>query len=215
MKTVLINCSPKGNAQNCNTKIICEAFVRGMQSPCDILCIAGSDTHELVRMIEGYDAVIYVLPLYIHGMPGIMMELIQHLRPSMGDGKAMGFIIQAGFIETQQHKYIEPYFASLTRRLNYNYLGTVSKGEAAGIYMFPWLFKKVLRRFSRLGSRYEQLWCFDQTIISALEKPYELSRFKVGILQFLCESGLNDIGWHHELKKNNAYDKRLDRPFFF
>ncbi len=107
----------------------------------------------------------------------------------MGDGKVMGFIIQAGFIETQQHKYIEPYFASLTRRLNYNYLGTVSKGEAAGIYMFPWLFKNVLRQFSRLGSRYEQLRCFEQTITSALENLMNFQDSKWVYFSFFVNPG--------------------------
>lgn len=52
---------------------------------------------ELARYVEEYETVIFILPLYIHAMPEIMMEFIQHLKPSSVNGKSLGFIIQAGF----------------------------------------------------------------------------------------------------------------------
>lgn len=215
MRTVVINCSPKGIAQNSNSRIICEEFTRGMKSPCEIKCIANCEMEDLARYVEEYETVIFVLPLYIHAMPGIMMEFIQHLRPSSVNGKSLGFIIQAGFIETQQHKYVERYFASLAEQLNYNYLGTVSKGEAAAIYMFPKMFKKVLAKFNDLGRIYQQTHAFDNNIKQELGKPYELTKLQSHVFQFFCNIGLNNLGWHRTLKKNNAYDKRLDRPFLY
>lgn len=213
MKTIILNGSPKGNAQNSNTRIISEEFVRNMKTPCEIKCIADSDLEELAQYIERFDTVIIIMPLYIHAMPGIMMNFIEHLRPAAIQGKSLGFIIQAGFIETAQAKYVEHYFKSLAKQLNYNYLGTVSKGEAAAIYMFPKMFRKVLKRINDLGSIYEETHAFDHKIVKMLGKPYELSRFKAWILQLFCDIGLNNLGWHKVLKQNNAFDKRLDRPF--
>ncbi|HCL02839.1 MAG TPA: NAD(P)H dehydrogenase [Lachnoclostridium phytofermentans] len=213
MKTIIINGSPKGNARNSNTRIISEEFVRGMKTPCDIKCIANSDLEELAHHIEKYDTVIIILPLYIHAMPGIMMNFIEHLKPASIQGKYLGFIIQAGFVETAQEKYVERYFASLAKQLNYNYLGTVSKGEAAGIYMFPKMFKKVLKKINDLGKIYEETHAFDQNIIEELGKPYELSKIQTFLFQLLCDLGLNNVGWHKMLRQNHAFDKRLDRPF--
>jgi multimeric flavodoxin WrbA len=145
MKTIIINGSPKGNAQNSNSRIFCEEFVRNMKSPCEIRSISNSDSDDLANYIEKFDSVIFILPLYIHSMPGIMMDFIEHLKPAAAPGKSIGFIIQAGFVETALEKYVTRYFESLTKQLGYQYIGSVSKAEAAGIYMFPKMFKKVLR----------------------------------------------------------------------
>lgn len=213
MNTIIINGSPKGNGQNSNTRIICEEFAGGMKIPCEIKCIANSNIEELAHYVEKYDTVIIILPLYIHAMPGILMKFIEHLRPSPVQGRSLGFIIQAGFIETAQEKYVERYFASLAKQLKYNYLGTVSKGEAAAIYMFPKMFKKVLKKINELGKIYEETHTFDSKITKELGKPYQLSKFQTSLFQFFCNIGLNNIGWHRVLKQNNAFDKRLDTPF--
>lgn len=213
MKTIIINGSPKGNTQKSNTRIICREFVRNMKSPCKIKCICNSDSLELARYVEEFDTIIIVMPLYIHAMPGSLMEFIECLTPSTVEGRSLGFIIQAGFIETEQEKYVERYFEVLSKHLNYKYLGTVSKGEAAGIYMFPKMFKKVLKRFNELGRIYEETHTFDKKIVEQLGKPYRLSKSQIKLNQFLCDTGLNNIGWHRVLKRNNAFNKRLDRPY--
>lgn len=213
MKTLIINGSPKGNTKNSNSRIICEEFVRNMKAPCDIRSITGSDLKELADDMSEYDHIIFVLPLYIHAMPGSMMNFLEQLEPTPVQGKSMGFIIQAGFTETAQEKYVERYFASLTKQLNYDYLGTVSKGEAAGIYMFPKMFKKVFRKFNELGRIYEETHAFSPELTKEIGKPYTLSKTQATVYQFLCDIGLNNIGWHKVLRQNNALDKRLDRPF--
>ncbi len=213
MKTIILNGSPKGSSTNSNSRIFTEQFVKEMKNPCEIRCIAGSDPEELARYITCFDAVIIVLPLYIHAMPGIVMKFIEKMKPAAVDGKYLGFIVQAGFIESAQHKYLEPYFAYLAGQLNYGYLGTVSKGEAAGIYMYPKMFKKVLRSISELGLAYENTHAFDPEITARLSKPYELSPFQLKLLKVVDKLGLSNIGWHKVLKKNSALDLRLDRPF--
>lgn len=213
MNTIILNGSPKGNSANSNSRIFAEEFVRNMKKPCEIKCIANSDYEELAKYAQGFDAIIIILPLYIHAMPGIVMKFIEKLTPAAAEGKHIGFIIQAGFIETSQEKYVERYFADLARQLNYNYLGTVSKGEAAGIYMYPKMFKKVLKLVADLGTAYEETNAFDKDIANKLGKPYELSKSMLRLLRLVSKLGLANIGWHKFLKKNKAMDKRLDRPF--
>jgi len=184
-----------------------------MQNPCEIKSIAGNDPKELARYVAGFDALIIILPLYIHAMPGIVMKFIEELEPAPSEGKYLGFILQAGFMETAQHKYVQPYFRHLAEQLNYTYLGTVSKGEAAGIYMYPKMFKKVLKLVSELGAAYESTQAFDDTIVKKLSKPYELSQFQLRLLKVVDIVGLSNIGWHKVLKQNNAFEQRLDKPF--
>lgn len=213
MNTIILNGSPKGNSSNSNSKIFAEQFVSKMKNPCEIRCIANSDPEELAKYVKDFDAIIIIMPLYIHAMPGIVMKFIEKLEPAETEGKNLGFIIQAGFIETSQERFVERYFADLARRLNYNYLGTVSKGEAAGIYMYPKMFKKVLKAVADLGAAYEESHAFDKEIAKTLGKPYDLSKSMLRLLRLVSKLGLANIGWHKFLKKNNAMDKRLDTPF--
>jgi len=205
--------SPKGNSVNSNSQIFAEEFVRNMKNPCEIKCIAKADPEELARYVVGFDAIIIILPLYIHAMPGIVMKFIECFKPATTEGKCIGFIIQAGFIETAQERFVERYFADLARQLNYSYLGTVSKGEAAGIYMYPKMFKKVLKLVADLGMVYEDTISFDKDIVKKMGKPYELTKSLLWILEAVNKVGLSNVFWHRELKKNNAFDKRVDRPF--
>jgi hypothetical protein len=213
MKTLILNGSPKGNSSNSNSYIFAQEFVRNMKNPCEIRCIAKSDPVELAEYVKTFDTVIFIMPLYIHAMPGIVMKFIEKLEPADTSGKSIGFIIQAGFIETAQERFVERYFADLARRLNYNYLGAVSKGEAAGIYMYPKMFKKVLKLVADLGEVYENTYAFDADIVKKLGKPYELSKSMLRILAVVKKLGLDNIGWHKFLRKNKALHMRLDRPF--
>jgi len=213
MNTIILNGSPKGNSKKCNSRIFAEEFVRDMKNPCEIKCIVNNDPRDLAPFAEGFDTIIIILPLYIHAMPGIVMKFIEMLEPAIRKDQSIGFIVQAGFVETAQHRFVEAYFADLAKQLNRNYLGTVSKGEAAGVYMYPKMFKKLFQSLNELGKAYEDTHVFDPEIVQKLAKPYEISAFMLSLLNLVNKLGLSNVGWHRELKKNNAMAKRLDRPF--
>ena len=213
MSVIILNGSPKGNSKNSNSRIFAETFVKDMDDPYEIRCLFGSDYDELARYIAGFDTVLFILPLYIHAMPGVMMKFIEVMQPAASPGKKIGFIVQAGFMETAQHRYLQRYFEDLARQLNYTYLGTVSKGEAAGLYMYPKMFKKVLARVAELGKAFEATGAFDEDLVRRLAQPYELSRFQLALLAVVDKVGLSNIGWHKVLRSNNALEQRLDTPF--
>ena len=213
MKTLILNGSPKGNSKNSNSQIFAEEFIRSMKNPCEIKCIAKEDAKELSQYVKNNDVLIFILPLYIHAMPGIVMKFIEELEPAATEGKYMGFIIQAGFMETAQERFVEKYFQNLANQLNYYYLGTVSKGEAAGAYMFPKMFKKVFKLLNELGAEYEKSNSFNKDIVEKLGAPYELTKTQLRVLNLTCKLGLDQVGWNKFLRDNNALDKKLDRPF--
>jgi len=213
MNTIILNGSPKVNPKESNSRIFADEFVRNMEKPCEIKRIAAEDPEDLAEYVNKFDTIIFIMPLYIHAMPGMVMKFIEKLKPAEVPGKSMGFIIQAGFMETAQERYVERYLKSLASRLNYRYLGTVSKGEAAGTYMYPKMFKKVLKSVSDLGAAYEKNHAFDEEIVKKLGTPYELSKSTLRLLRLVEILRLNNIGWHKKLKENNAFDKRLDTPY--
>lgn len=212
MKTLILNGSPKGNSQTSNSRIFAEEFVRNMDNLCEIKCIVRSNLEELARYAQNFDTLILIMPLYIHAMPGIVMKFIEKLKP-VSEGKSIGFIVQAGFIETQQHQYLEAYLKDLSQELNYHYLGTVSKGQAAAIYMYPKMFKKILKDLNDLGEAFEKTHTFDPEILKKLGTPSEISKGQLRLLRFMDKISLSNIFWHRELKKNNGFEQRLDRPY--
>lgn len=47
------------------------------------------------------------------------MKFIEKLEPPASKSKYIGFIIQAGFMETSQERFVERYFEDLAIRLGY------------------------------------------------------------------------------------------------
>lgn len=209
---LILNGSPKGMSEKCNSLIYARHFNAAMSHPCDIQAIAGSDLQELAQTASAYDTIIFIFPLYIHAMPGIVKDFMEVLQPA-APGQALGFIVQAGFIESAQHRFLEPYLEHFTEKMGYRYLGTVSKGESAGVYMYPKMFKRLLKRITELGAAFEKSGAFDPALVEALAKPYELSVKQLRILRLVDKLGLANLGWHSVLRKNKAMPHRLDKPF--
>lgn len=213
MKTVIINGSPKG--KNGNTEIFIQEFMKGMKVPCEIRYAVKESSQQLAEELKEFDRVIVAMPLYIHAMPGIMMKLFELMEPGPNEGKSMGFIIQSGFIESKQSKYLEQYLSGLTRRLNYDYLGAVIKGGSAGIYMMPEsMNKKLFMRLQRLGEHFGEKGSFHQEVVKEMASPEMLTKGKSRLYQFFYKVGLGDsIFWRMQLKQNQAWDRRFDQPF--
>ena len=213
MRTLIINGSPK--AENGNTEIFIKKFVKEMKAPYKTCYASKEDGLQIAKYMKEFDTIIVAMPLYIHAMPGIVMKLIECMEPAANAGKTMGFIVQSGFMESAQTKYLERYLATLTKNLNYTYLGTVIKGGAAGTYMMPEkMNKRLFKQLGMLGQHFDINGSFHIGIVKELAKPNELSKGKSRLLQFLNGRGLGDsMFWNMMLKKNRCFEKRFEKPF--
>ncbi|ADY11992.1 hypothetical protein [Sphaerochaeta globosa] len=213
MSTIIINGSPK--AKHGNTEVIINQFMKDMKVPCEVCYAANKDYRKLAGYLHQSDTVLFVMPLYIHAMPGIVMKLIECMESAPVPGKAMGFIVQSGFMESAQSAYLERYLSTIARDLKYTYLGTVIRGGSAGISMMPEsMNKKLFIQLNQLGSYFESNGSFDQKIAKELGKIQALSKGKCFLFEALGKLGLSDgIFWNGMLKNNKAFDKRFDKPF--
>lgn len=213
MSTIILNGSPKGNTVRSASYFVAKAFVSKMKKPCEIISIAKTDCNEIIDTISDYDNIIIIMPNYVHAMPGIVMKLFERFPIVKNDTKSIGFVVQAGYTEGIEEEIISRYLEQFAKKHGYKYLGTVIKGEAAGIAIFPDKFKKLAGKFADFGLLYESTGCFDKNYMKDFAKPYQLSKsLKLGI-NFLHKTGIGNLGWHIMLKKHNAYEKRLDRPY--
>ena len=156
-------------------------------------------------------AVIFVLPLYVHAMPSHVMAFIEMLQPSKG---SLGFIVQQGFPESSQSYFLEAYFENLTQRLQRDYLGTAIKGGVEGFQLQPAKEQaKILAPFVELvGSVLENGHMSAPILVKLADKGY-LSKGMLFMFRLLAPTGLINSTWDRQLKQNNAFDQRFDKPY--
>lgn len=213
MKTIILNGSPKGNVEKCASNFLAKAFVRQMREPVEIIPLAGSDFDLVDSKVAQADCILFFFPNYVHAMPGLMKKYMEKMPDAVGGDQALGFVVQAGYMETVEEAILLRYLEVFARQKGYRYLGSVAKGEAAGIGIFPEKFGKLADKFAVFGADFEAKGQFDPSFVKQFAKPYKLSRPLAGMITFLNVVGLGNLGWNIFLKKHNAYEKRYDRPY--
>jgi NAD(P)H-dependent FMN reductase len=219
MKLALFNGSPRGKGSN--TKILLDHFIRGFtetkENKVELAYLVKVDEmEEFIEMFQEADQVIVAFPLYTDAMPAIVKHFIENLEPLCEEeiNPEIGFIVQSGFQETIHSRYVEKYLERLAQRLGCKYLGTVIKGGVEGIQMKPpWMTKKLFDSFYRLGLHFGKTGTFDQDIIQSLANRERISGFRRAVFRLLAITGLTNFYWNTQLKKNNAFEKRFDKPY--
>jgi NAD(P)H-dependent FMN reductase len=219
MKLALFNGSPRGKGSN--TKILLEHFTRGFTETEEnkvetAYLVKVDEMEELIEMFQDAERVILAFPLYTDAMPGIVKHYIDNLEILCGkeNNPEIGFIVQSGFPEAHHSRFVEKYLEKLARRLKCKYLGTVIKGGVEGIQIQPpRMTKNLFDSFYRLGLQFGKTGVFDEGIVRSLAKRERLSPFYRFIFRTLALTGITNYYWNTQLKKNNAYGKRFDRPF--
>lgn len=211
MSTIILIGSPKGNMESSGSYFLAQAFNSKLKEPCEIRSIIKENRQELIERISQFDNIILITPNYIHSIPGTTLDFLYQLPPAKGK-QALGFIIQAGYPESSESEIMCRFFKKLTERLGYSYLGSIAKGECAGIAIMPDKFGKMAEQFAAFGALFEQKNCFDKTYCEEFAKPYTLSKSQMFLMNLSSPIG-NALGWHKIMKQNNAYQNRKDMPF--
>lgn len=218
MKLVIFNGSPRNKKSN--SKILIEHFLSGynkiISEPIPIHYLANSKQKEDQKEIfRNSEIVIIVFPLYTDCMPGIVKDFFESIvELKLTTSKKIGFVVQSGFPEAIHSIYIERYLKKLTKRLKCEYLGTIIKGGIEGIQIMPpSMTKKLFGRFVDLGEYFAKNKVFSTEIQETLRKPFKLSLMRRFLFSLISKTGLTNFYWNSNLKRNNAFSKRYDKPF--
>lgn len=225
MRLALYNGSPRG--KNGNTAILLEQFTTGYMAAkdntCELMYLAQVKDHRaFAEKFRNVQAAIIAFPLYGDSMPAIVKDFIETLGATLLTGKArkastlpaLGFIVQSGFPEAIQSRYVEKYCEKLARRLGTKYIGTVVRGGVEGIQVKPlFLNRRLFVAFRNLGRHFGVTKEFHPIIIKKLAGKEKMSAFGRVMFHFLKMTGLADMYWKMMLKKHGAYDQRFDRPY--
>jgi NAD(P)H-dependent FMN reductase len=218
MKLAIFNGSPR--RKNSNSTILLDRFINGFNRISDYLPTIHyvADTKLMNDNLEAFDSAEYVLiifPLYTDCMPGVVKEFFEKIcERKMYQSKKIGFIVQSGFPEIIHSVWVEKYLQKLVNRLNCDYLGTVIKGGVEGIKIMPPIMtKKLYKNFEMLGEYFANHQEFSPKIKAKLAKPYKMSYVRISFFKLFKSLGFTNFYWNMNLKKNEAFEKRYDRPY--
>ena len=217
MKLAIFNGSPK--AKNSASKILSDSFVKGFAASSneefDIFYLSTTEKFsEYKKIFCEADMILFVFPLYIDAMPGIVKLFFETLEDTNAENKKIGFIVHSGFPESVHSIYLEKYLERFVDIINGEYIGTVIKGGTGSLVSTPEKGKnKVLSQFYELGYNFGVTNKFDEKISKKLAEPIKFSNFMMLILKFLNLIGIFSIYWNKTLKTNKVYEKRFDSPY--
>lgn len=217
MKILIVNGSPRYKKSNSN--VLVQHFIQGIENSKttnEIHCLFlqnKTDFDQAIQILPLVDHLICIHPLYTDSMPGIVKEFIEklYLMPKQQHLK-IGFIVHSGFPEGIHSTFIAKYYAKLSQRLGYEYLGTIIKGGTEGIRLHN--SKSALKTcsiFETLGENFALNRTFDETIKQKLEQPYIFPAY-VRYLLVAIRKFINRH-WKQTLKQNGALSRSYDQPF--
>lgn len=211
MRTLIINGSPRG--KNGNTEVFIRQFLEGAGEEYPVRYVVKEDPLMLAEVIRKYDTVLFFMPLYVHAMPGIVMKLFEQMK-TCREGQRIGFVVQAGFIEGAQARFLVRYLKQFAGRLGYEYLGTVTRGDAAGTTMIPGILnRKLFALLRELGAEYAVDGRFNRDTAASLAGIHEISSQKARVLTFLNKIGADHTIWKKFWRDNGQSTHGMDRPF--
>ena len=219
MKLTVFNGSPRGKKSN--TTILLEHFLKGFMetdgNSYKLVYIAiNRDVGKLVEMFKDTNDIILAFPLYTDCMPGIVKSFIDSLKPLCGkqNNPSIGFLVQSGFPEAYHSRFVERYLEKLAKRLNCQYIGCIVKGGIEGTRVMPhFMTKKIFNSFYELGKAYGKSGKFNQMLLNKLAKPEHLPALARLFYSFGKLIGLVNNYWDKQLKENNAFERRFDKPY--
>ena len=218
MKLTVFNGSPR--VKKSNTALLLEHFLKGFMekesNSYELVYMANKDVEKLVEMFKDASNVMLAFPLYTDCMPGIVKSFIDNLKPLCGKqgNPSVGFVVQGGFPEAYHSRFVERYLKKLAKRLNCQYMGCVVKGGIETIRIIPqFMTKKIFNYFYELGKIYGKSGKFDEELLKKLADPEHLSVVRRLFFRFARLTGIANVYWNRQLKKNNAFEKRFDKPY--
>lgn len=209
-KLVIYNGSPRRSGSN--SALILKKAVEALGDRVEIRDLKKRDRwEEWAENFKCEKHVMLFMPLYVHAMPSHVMGFMEKLQASKG---SISFFVQSGFPESSQSHYLEAYFEQLALRLGRTYIGTAIKGGMEDLQVIS--AKAQEKKMEPLIKAIENLVYegnFNPTDIRHLARPIRLGTGMKILFKLLTKIGVIDVFWNKQLKENQAYEKRFDRPY--
>ena len=220
MRLNVFNCSPRGKRSN--TRVLTGAFAEGFlermegTEPNEVREFFIADSGDFRRAVEAFgepSTALIAFPVYVDAMPAITKAFIEEIAAYKGkcSSTRMLFLIQTGFPEETHTRPMKEYLEKLAKRLDAPCDGVIRMGGGEGARDRVRGSKdggKMFKRYRMLGREYAANGVLDEAILAKLAGPKRLPSLLAPLVLPLA----NYFFWDRELKRNDAYEKRFDRP---
>ncbi len=217
MHYLIISCSPQNKDKS--TSALLASMIKGgithnSDDTAEILYINNKSIWQECRnSFYKNRNIIFCIPLYVEGIPGLLMEFLETLHRKELEGTKLSFVIQGGFEEACQLRTAEHFLQSLPPYLNCEYCGTLLKGGLFGMAtMRSQKYREKMQcKFIQIMKEYKKSNSFDN-MISKKFCGVEFYSQGMIILTKLAKP-INRLVWNVMGKKLGA-DGRLNiRPY--
>jgi NAD(P)H-dependent FMN reductase len=216
MKLTIVNGSPRGRKSNSDR--ILQWLLADIKDVPNVSCekvyvVDIKERQKEIEILNVSDSIVVIYPLYIDCMPGITKEYFEYMENNkmILEGKAIMFIVHSGFPEAIQSRAVEKYNEYLARLLKMDYIGTIIMGGSEALSSAPDnYFKKKVIAFNAIGKSIIQNNPLKAEHKDIIAKPELLSGYVLFIMKHFS---INNFFWNSKLKKNNAFEKRFDKPY--
>jgi len=216
----VFNGSPRGKKGN--TPILLDKFLQGFSAANPQNSFESFDLVH-TRQVEDFAAkfaeaecAVIAFPLYTDSIPGIVKTFIEALEPFRGRAQnpPLLFVVQSGFPEAAHSRFVEAYLQKLAARLGCPYVGTIVKGGVEGIQGQPeQMTCKLFEQFEQIGCTFGETGALDSVQLARLTKPERYPAIMIPLLRLLSATGLLNMWWNMQLKQNQAFEQRFNRPY--
>lgn len=211
MSLIVFNGSPRG--KNSNSNVIASWFSKH-ESICYLNQTKSFDTY--LDQVKAYDKILFVFPLYVDGMPGQVKLFFEKMyeRKESFENKDVVFIIHSGFSEGIHCQHLKAYLTRYSHMMKMKLAGVVVIPGSEGFRLMPEkMTEKKAQVVKALGTDFLEGHDFDQDQLIRLQGPLRSSFLKNTVMTFLNLFGIMNIYWNSQLKKNNAFKKRYNKPY--
>jgi len=149
-------------------------------------------------------------------MPGIVKEFIDALASLEGGASnpPLAFLVQSGFPEAAHSRYVELYLQSLAGRLCSPYLGALVRGGCEGVRLMPdKMNRSLFEQLGGLGGGLARDGAFNPANVRAFASVERYPGLLIPILKLVLKLPVAQMYWDSQLKKNDVYERRFDRPY--
>lgn len=155
------------------------------------------------------DLVVLSFPLYADGVPALVLGLLERIRDSAGEPKALVAICNSGFPESHQNRVALRICARFCQETGWRWLGGVARGAGGALPARP------LAQAGGMFEKTRRALC-DGAVLLAHGKPLPpelIARAEAPLMPGWAYRTVGSLGMLRSLRRAGVFRRRHDRPF--